>query len=180
MYQGSGQRNGRLGSRKGPFPREDAVTFDFRWQPLNWKPLTAKDLRVGWEREWDVPITYPLIAWYADLAQDPHHWYSQRGSPFGPPVAPPLLMSRLASQLTDSLGRMMGFLNTYNRTETLAPTVVGTVVRFQGRIDDLSERRGRLYVRLSIQARDAESGTALLREIKEFVVAPDGAITSDG
>ena len=156
------------------------MKFDFRWQPLNWEPLAAKDLRIGWEREWDVPITYQLIAWYADLAQDMHPWYSPRGSPFGPPVAPPLLISRLAAQLLVPLGRMLGFLNTYNRTETLAPTVVGTVVRFHGRIDDLYERRGRRYVRLSVQARDAESGTALLRESKEFVVAPEGAVSSDG
>ncbi len=145
---------------------------DITWRPLNWHPLTWDDLAVGYEREWEVPITYPLIAWYADLAQDAHEWYTQRGSPFGPPVAPPLVLSRLASELTAPLGRMMGFLNTRNRTETLAPTVVGMVVRFRGRIAERSERKGRRYVRMEIEARDAESGTLLTRDVKEYAAPP--------
>ena len=145
--------------------------FEFGWQPLNWHPLTADDLEVGWERSWEVAMTYPLVAWYADLAEDANSWYSPQGSPFGPPVAPPLLVSRLAAHVTDPLGRMMGFLNTRNRTETLAPTLVGMTVRFSGRIQGMYERRGRQYVQLVVDAHDIESGTHLLHEEKEYAVA---------
>ncbi len=148
------------------------MSTDTGWTGLNWRPLTDDDLEVGFEREWDVRITYPLIAWYADLCGDPNPWYSVGGSPFGPPVAPPLLISRLASRLTDSLGRMMGFLNTRNRTVTLAPATAGMVARFRGRIADKYERRGRRYVRIIVEAHDVASGTALLREEKEYAIPP--------
>ena len=148
------------------------MQFDFSWQPLNWHPLTEADLEVGWERTWDVPITYELIAWYADLSEDMHPWYTQGGSPFGPPVAPPLLISRLAAHVTDPLGRMIGFLNTRNRTETLAPAVVGMRLRFHGRIGRISERRGRRYLHLVVDAHDVESGSALLHEVKEYAIPP--------
>ncbi|MEE9286077.1 MAG: hypothetical protein V3V35_10180 [Dehalococcoidia bacterium] len=148
------------------------MNADTGWTALNWRSLTEDDLEVGFQREWDVRITYPLVAWYADLCGDPNPWYGVQGSPFGPPVAPPLLMSRLAARLTDSLGRMRGFLNTRNRTVTLAPTTVGMVARFRGRIDAKYQRRGRRYVRLVIEAHDVASGAALLQEEKEFVIFP--------
>jgi hypothetical protein len=148
------------------------MNADIIWKPLNWRPLTYDDLVVGWEHQWDVPITFPVVAWYADLAQDPHEWYTQRGSPFGPPVVPPLVISRLGSELTSPLGRMMGFLNTRNRTETLAPAVVGMVVRFKGRIAEKFEQKGRRYVRMVIEARDAATGQLLTRDMKEYT-APE-------
>ncbi|MBI3742880.1 MAG: hypothetical protein HY261_01140 [Chloroflexi bacterium] len=148
------------------------MKVEIAWHPLNWHPLTWEDLHEGWGREWDVAITFPLIAWYADMSQDANTWYTQRGSPFGPPVAPPLLLSRLGSQLTDSMGRMMGFLNTRNRTETLAPAVAGTVVRFKGRLTGKFERRGRRYISMVVDAYDAETGAHLLHEEKEYAVPP--------
>lgn len=145
---------------------------DFSWKPLNWHRLGWDDLTVGWERTWDIPLTFETVAWYSDLAEDPNPWYSFQGSPWGPPVAPPLLMSRLCSRITDPIGRMMGFLNTYNRTQTLAPALVGTVIRCHGRITEKFVRNGRQYVRYVIDVTDAESGTPLLHEEKEYIATP--------
>jgi hypothetical protein len=145
---------------------------DFSWKPLNWHRLSYDDLKVGWERTWEIPITFESVAWYADLAEDPNHWYSFQGSPWGPPVAPPLLMSRLCSRITDPLGRMMGFLNTYNRTFTFEPALVGTMGRFHGRVTEKFEKNGRQYVRYEIDVTDAATGKKLLHEEKEYIATP--------
>ena len=146
------------------------MKVDFAWQSPNLRTIQWDDLVVGWERTWELPITFEAVGWYADLAEDPNPWFSLFGSPWGPPVAPPLLMSRLCFRITDPLGRMIGFLNTWNRTETLAPTLVGTVARFHGRIVGKEERKGRRYVRYDIDVEDAATGQPLLREQKEFAV----------
>jgi acyl dehydratase len=146
------------------------MKIDFGWEPPNFHPIGWSDLVLGWERTWDMPITFESVAWYADLAEDPNPWYGKKGSPWGPPVAPPLLVSRFCFRVCEPLGISVGWINTWNDSETIAPVLVGTVARFHGRITDKFEWNGRRYVRYAIDVSDAATGKPLQHEEKEFIV----------
>ena len=57
------------------------MKIDFGWQAPNFHQIQWDELVLGWERTWDVPISFEAVAWYADLSEDPNPWYGKHGSP---------------------------------------------------------------------------------------------------
>jgi acyl dehydratase len=128
------------------------------------------DIPEGTERTWEMEITPELVILYADGVEDFNPWYEAwpvgpGESPFGTAVAPPLLAPRHQSWFhREGMGRSeVGGVAAGWRTEFIAPVMVGTTVRFHGRLTKRYVKRGRQYTEREFTIEDAATGKLLVR-----------------
>ena len=104
-------------------------------------------------------------AWAND---DYHPWYME-GSPFGGRLVSPVYLS-----LYDGPELFYGYyaypsegsLFAKQEFEYRKPVLVGREYRMSGRIEDISERRGRTFLRMAVSVVDRQSGDEVMRMAK--------------
>jgi acyl dehydratase len=128
------------------------------------------DIAEGTEITWEMKITPELVILYADGVEDYNPWYEAwpvppGESPFGAAIAPPLLVPFWQNWFhRQGMGRSeVGGVATGWRTEFFAPVLVGTTVRYHGKLTRKYVKRGRQYTEREFTVIDAESGKLLVK-----------------
>lgn len=124
----------------------------------------------GTELTWEMRVTPELVVLYADGVEDYNPWYEawpvQPGSsPFGLAVAPPLLVPYWQHWFhREGLGRAeVGGVATGWRTEFFEPVMVGSTVRYHGRLTKRYVKRGRQYTEREFTVTDVATGKLLIK-----------------
>jgi acyl dehydratase len=127
------------------------------------------EARVGDELgTFDVTITEAMVERNAWANDDYHPWYME-GSPFGGRLVSPVHLS-----LYDGPELFYGYyaypsegsLFARQELEYLKPVLVGREYRMSGRIEDITERRGRTFLRMAVSVVDRQSGDEVMRMAK--------------
>lgn len=124
----------------------------------------------GTELTWDLKVTPELVIMYADGVEDFNPWYEAWPvgpgvSPFGTAVAPPMLVPRMQHYFhREGQGRSeVGGVAVSWRTELIEPVMVGSTVRWHGKLTRRYVKNGRQYTDREFEIRDAASGRLLIR-----------------
>lgn len=151
------------------------------------------EIPLGQELTWEVKITPELVILYADGVEDFNPWYEAwpvgpGESPFGTAITPPLLVPYGQHYFhREGQGRAeVGGMATQWKTEFIAPVMVGTTVRYHGKLTRKFVKRGRLYTQRDFTMTDAETGKLLLKHTaialsqNAKVDLPDGDVVEEG
>ena len=151
------------------------------------------DIPLGTERTWDMKITPEMVILYADGVEDFNPWYEAwpvgpGESPFGTAIAPPLLVPYRQHWFhREGEGKAeVGGMATEWKTEFFAPVMVGSTVRYQGKLTRKFVKRGRQYTQREFTVTDAETGKLLLKHtaiaLSQYkkVDLPDGDVEEQG
>ena len=133
------------------------------------KRLRWEDVPIGYWSTWEKLVTEDGVFAYADGVEDYHPWYGSEENPFGFPIAPPLMVPFYGNRTTEALGLRVGWIATDHETELVAPVRVGARVRYEGKIVDKFEKRGRYWIVEHVDAYDADTGNLLSRETKRYL-----------
>jgi acyl dehydratase len=151
------------------------------------------DIPMGTERTWDMKITPEMVILYADGVEDFNPWYEAwpvgpGESPFGTAIAPPLLVPYRQHWFhREGEGKAeVGGMATQWKTEFFAPVMVGSTVRYHGKLTRKFVKRGRQYTQREFTVTDAETGKLLLKHtaiaLSQYkkVDLPDGDVEEQG
>jgi hypothetical protein len=124
----------------------------------------------GTELTWDLVVSPELVIMYADGVEDYNPWYEAwpvgpGESPFGTAVAPPMLVPRMQHYFhREGQGRSeIGGVAVSWSTELIEPVLIGTTVRWHGKLTRRYIKRGRQYTEREFTIVDAETGKLLIR-----------------
>ncbi|MCB2051406.1 MAG: MaoC family dehydratase [Novosphingobium sp.] len=137
-------------------------------------------VEIGDELSRELHITPELVILYLDPVEDYNPWYEgwrmntwhiEGESPFGGAIVPPLLVSHfvLSVQFDHTKPFAIGSIHTFHDSEMLEPIPVGATVRITTRAIDKFEKRGRRYVRHSVEVEDVATGTLYFRETRDIL-----------
>jgi len=128
------------------------------------------DIQEGTELTWEMRVSPELVVLYADGVEDYNPWYEAwplgpGESPFGTAIAPPLLVPYWQNWFhRQGMGRSeVGGVATGWRTEFFAPVMVGTTVRYHGKLTKKYVKRGRQYTEREFTVEDADTGKLLVK-----------------
>ena len=116
----------------------------------------------------EITVTEEQVERNAWANDDYHPWYMD-GSPFGGRLVSPVYLSGF-----DGTELFYGYyaypkegsLWARQEFEYLRPVLVGRTYRLAGRIGDISERRGRTFLRVEVSVTDVETGEEVMRMVK--------------
>jgi acyl dehydratase len=162
-------------------------------EKLEEKNQNMWEIPIGQELEWDMEVTPELVILYADGVEDFNPWYEAwplgpGESPFGTAVAPPLLVPYRQHWFhRQGMGvETVGGVATEWKTEFFAPVMVGSTVRYHGKLTRRFVKRGRQYTQRDFTVTDAETGKLLLKHTAialakyKKVDQPDGDVKEQG
>lgn len=137
-------------------------------------------VEIGDELSRDLHLSAELVILYSDGVEDFNPWYEgwrmnswhiEGESPFGGAIVPPLLVSHfvLSVQFDATRPFSIGSIHTYHDSEILEPIPVGATVRITTRATEKFEKRGRRYVRHTVEVTDVSSGLLYFRETRDIL-----------
>jgi acyl dehydratase len=162
-------------------------------EKLEQNNLPMWDIPIGTELEWDMEITPESVILHADGVEDFNPWYEAwpvgpGESPFGTAIAPAMLVPYGQHWFhREGMGvSEVGGMGTQWKTEFFAPVMVGSTVRYHGKLTRKFIKRGRQYTQREFTVTDAETGKLLVKHTAialsqyEKVDLPDGDVEEQG